>query len=51
MFITQFNPLTVVPESHTGNDHALYDLFRVYFSAKENSSQQTTRYYLFRNMS
>ena len=27
------NPLTVVPESHTGNDHALFDLFHVYFSA------------------
>ena len=50
-FEHDINPLTVVPESHTGNDHALFDLFHLYFSAKENSSQQPTRYYLFRNMS
>ena len=36
------NPLTVVPESHTGNDHALFDLFHAYFTAIESTKEQPT---------
>ena len=32
------NPLTVLPESHTGRDHALRDLFRVNFTANESDN-------------
>ena len=38
----KLNPLTVVPESHTGNDHALCDLFRAYFTAIESTKEQPT---------
>ena len=46
-----FNPLIVLPVSHTGSDHALCDLFRVYFTAIENSNEQPTIHNLFRNVS
>ena len=45
-----FNHLTVLPEFHTGNDHAPCDLFRVYFTTNESTSQQPTIYNLFQNV-
>ena len=46
-----FNPLTALPASHTGSDHVLRDMFRVYITASENDSQQPIIYNLFRNVS
>ena len=40
--LNPLNPLTVVPESHTGNDHALFDLFHAYFTAIESTKEQPT---------
>ena len=51
MGIFIFNPLTVLPISHMGSDHALCDLFRVYFTAIESTNEQPTMYNLFRNVS
>ena len=44
------NHLTVLPESHTGSDHAPCDLFRLYFTASKSTTQQPTIYNLFRNV-
>ena len=41
------NPLTHLPVSHTCSGHALCDLFRAYFMARESPSQQPTMYNLF----
>ena len=41
------NHLTHLQVSHTGSGHALCDLFRAYFIARESPSQQPTMYNLF----